>query len=93
MKKIAVPVFEFASVIVGALVAVVLIFSFGFRLTTVDGRSMEPTLQNTDRLLTTAVESEYEYLDIVVVVEPNALDEPIIKRVIATEGQIGRAHV
>lgn len=87
MKKIAASFFEIASVLVGAIVAVVVIFAFGFRLTTVDGSSMEPTLQNMDRLITTACEGEYEYLDIVVVVEPNMLDEPIIKRVIATEGK------
>lgn len=87
MKKIAASVFEIASILAGAIVAVVLIFAFGFRLTTVNGSSMEPTLQDTDRLITTAFDNEYEYLDIVVVVEPNMLDEPIIKRVVATEGQ------
>lgn len=80
--------FEAASFLVGVLVPVVLILTFGFRLTTVDGRSMEPTLSGGDRLLTTAMTTEYEYKDIVVVVEPNdELYKPIIKRVIATEGQ------
>lgn len=81
-------VFETASFLVSVIIPVVLILSFGFRLTTVDGKSMEPTLSDGDRLLTTAITAEYEYKDIVVVVEPNdELYKPIIKRIIATEGQ------
>ena len=80
--------FETASFLVSIIIPVVLILSFGFRLTTVDGKSMEPTLDGGDRLLTTAITAEYEYKDIVVVVEPNdELYKPIIKRIIATEGQ------
>lgn len=87
-KKFYSSVFELASFAVGVIVPVVIILSFGFRLTTVDGRSMEPTLHGGDRLLTTSVTTEYEYKDIVVVVEPNEdLYKPIIKRIIATEGQ------
>ena len=87
-KKFYSSVFELASFAVGVIVPVVLILAFGFRLTTVDGKSMEPTLQGGDRLLTTAITTEYEYKDIVVVVEPNEeLYKPIIKRIIATEGQ------
>ena len=88
MKKIsAESIFEKAAFIVSVFVPVVLILTFGFRLTTVDGRSMEPTLHGGDRLVTTAFTSEFEYKDIVVVVEPNMLNKPIIKRIIATEGQ------
>lgn len=87
-KKILEAAFEFASFMIGVIIPVVVILVFGFRLTTVDGESMEPTLFGGDRLLTTAVAAEYEYKDIVVVVEPNEqLYKPIIKRVIATEGQ------
>ena len=60
-KKFYSSVFELASFAVGVIVPVVLILSFGFRLTTVDGRSMEPTLHGGDRLLTTSVTAEYEY--------------------------------
>lgn len=87
-KKFSEYVFEFASFMVGVIVPVVVILAFGFRLTTVDGRSMEPTLMGGDRLLTTSIKTEYNYKDIVVVVEPNEeLYKPIIKRIIATEGQ------
>ena len=88
MKKIsAESIFEKAAFLVSVLIPVVLILIFGFRLTTVDGRSMEPTLHSGDKLITTAYTPEFEYKDIVVVVEPNMLNKPIIKRIIATEGQ------
>ena len=75
------------------LVAVVLIFVFIVRLVGVVGDSMLPTLHNNDFLL---LESnflyngdDYAYGDIVVVNVPYyEQDEgPIVKRVIATEGQ------
>lgn len=88
MKKITNGLFELMSVIVSAVVAIAFIFTFFFRLTTVVGKSMEPTLHGEDRLITTAYKDTYEYKDIVIVVEPNEeLYEPIVKRVIATEGQ------
>ena len=87
-KKTVNSAFEIMSMVVWAVFVVAIVFTFMFRITTVSGRSMEPTLQNKDRLLVTAYTGEYEYKDIVVVVEPNEkLYEPIIKRVIATEGQ------
>lgn len=86
-KRLSVMLFELASIIVGAIICVVLIFTFFFRLSTVDGDSMKPTLQDQDRLLLSAIDFDYEYKDIVIVVEPNELHEPIVKRVIATEGQ------
>ncbi len=88
MKKIRSGIFELLSVITSAVVAIAVIFTFFFRLTTVSGRSMEPTLSDGDKLITTACTQEYEYMDIVIVVEPNErLYEPLVKRVIATEGQ------
>lgn len=88
MKKITNGLFELMSIVVSAVVAIALIFTFCFRLTTVSGRSMEPTLHNMDKLITTAYTDSYEYKDIVIVVEPNEeLYEPLVKRVIATAGQ------
>ena len=89
MKKIAPSVFEFVSVLLSAIIAVSVIFIFGIRLTTVDGRSMNPTLNHGDRLITVAKNGEYDFGDIVIVVQPNEppYNEPLIKRVIATEGQ------
>ncbi len=88
MKKITNNLFELMSVIVSAVVAIAAIFTFGFRLTTVNGQSMEPTLHHLDKLIITAYTDTYDYKDIVIVVEPNEeLYEPLVKRVIATEGQ------
>ena len=86
-KKIISAVFELASVVLGAVIAVTVIFTFLLKPISVRGESMEPTLYENDKLLVTAVKAHYEYKDIVIVVEPNALYEPIVKRVIATEGQ------
>ena len=88
-KKFASSVFEFASILLSAILAVSVIFILGIRLTTVEGRSMEPTLQDGDKLITVSDAGEYEHGDIVIVVQPNEppYDEPLIKRVIAKEGQ------
>lgn len=88
MKKVTNNLFELMSVIVSAVVAIAAIFTFCFRLTTVNGQSMEPTLHHMDKLIITAYTDSYDYKDIVIVVEPNEeLYEPLVKRVIATEGQ------
>lgn len=71
-----------------AVVSVVLIFTFVVRMAGVDGDSMNPTLHHKDRLLITRLFMEPKYRDIVVVTKPNLRGEPLIKRVIATEGQV-----
>lgn len=79
-------IFDFCSSVIAAMVIIFVIFTFFCRPTSVVGQSMLPTLQNGDWLLTTR-QSEYKYGDIVVVTQPNIHNEPLIKRVIATEGQ------
>ena len=86
-EKIASSVFELASIAITSITAIVLIFTFLFRLVGVDGNSMVPTLQHQDWLITSTATSEYKYKDIVIVVQPGMLNEPLVKRVIATEGQ------
>ncbi len=87
-NKIVSGVFEFASLIVSAIAALACLFSFGVRIATVDGTSMVPTLHHLDKLFVSVCNTDYEYKDIVIVVEPNELlPDPIVKRVIATEGQ------
>ena len=80
-------IFELASTVVSAIVVISVIFIFGFRISSVDGSSMEPTLQDKDKLLVSSLNKDYQYKDIVIVAEPNILNEVIVKRVIATEGQ------
>ena len=86
-EKIASSVFEIASIILSSVVAIVIIFAFFFRLVGVDGTSMVPTLQHQDWLITSTATREYNYKDIVIVVQPGMLNEPLVKRVIATGGQ------
>lgn len=68
-----------------AVVLVAVVFTFLARVITVDGRSMEPTYHNGDRVLVTNLAGAPQQGDVVIVI--NALEEPIIKRVVATEGQ------
>ena len=78
-------VMEWVETIVMAVVFVTVVFTFVARVITVDGISMEPTYYNGDRVLSTTLAGAPHQGDVVIVV--NALGEPIIKRVIATEGQ------
>ena len=79
--------FDFASIIMTGIIAIAIVFTFFFRTATVSGRSMQPTLNSGDMLMVTALGSEHKQGDIVVITQPNAFNEPIIKRIIAVEGQ------
>lgn len=72
------------------LSAIVLIFVFFFRLVGVSGDSMYPTLHDKDYLIlqSNAIMGDLEYGDIIVARKLAFQNgEPIVKRVIATEGQ------
>ena len=77
-------VLDWTETIVMAVVLVAVVFTFLARVITVDGRSMEPTYHNGDRVLVTNLAGTAQQGDVVIVI--NALEEPIIKRVVATEG-------
>lgn len=79
-------VYEWVEEIIAAIVIVVLIFTFLLRIVTVSGTSMYPNYRDGDRLIVTNTFGQpLEQGDVVVLV--NVLEEPIIKRVIATENQ------
>ena len=72
------------------LAAITLIFVFCVRLVGVNGDSMNPTLVHTDYLAlqSNVIMGKLEYGDVIVARELTFEDgEPIVKRVIATEGQ------
>ena len=81
--------YEWVQALVGSVLVVVLVFTFVIRLIGVDGHSMVPTLQDGDRLLVlnSMLYDDYKYGDIVVLRKETFLEEPIVKRVIAVEGQ------
>lgn len=71
------------------LAVVALVFVFAVRLVGVSGSSMYPTLVNKDYmlLLSNFISRDYDQGDIIVTTVPTYGNEPLVKRVIATEGQ------
>ena len=82
--------YEWVQTLISSVLAVVLLFTFVGRVVVVDGESMRETLQDHDLvlLLNDALCREYEAQDIIVLSkETFESGSPIVKRVIATEGQ------
>ena len=69
-----------------AIILILLLFTFVFRIVGVNGESMYPTLSDGDWLTISSINKNIENGDIVVITQPNALNEPLIKRVIAKGG-------
>lgn len=86
-KKALLSVIEYVEIFAFAVFAVLFIFSFAVRVCVVDGNSMNNTLQSGERLLTTNFFYTPEGGDIIVFYENEPLNKPLVKRVIATEGQ------
>lgn len=87
-KRVVEEMFDWIEIFSSALVTVILLFTFIFRLVTVQGPSMQETLHEKDNLIISRFAINPNPGDIVVIQVPNPLyDTPIIKRVIATEGQ------
>ena len=95
-ESIKLLVFDWLDVLVHAIIAVVICFSFFFRIATIDGPSMRDTLQHGEKVIITNLFYEPKVGDIVVISrnKENSVftdvtqdNSPIIKRVIATEGQ------
>ncbi len=88
-------VFEWLDVVVASIIAVVIIFTFVFRIVAIDGPSMMNTLLDGERVIISNLFYEPKRGDIVVISrntdnssEVGSYDEPIIKRIIATEGEL-----
>ncbi len=69
------------------ITVVMLLLTFVFRLVDVDGQSMMDTLFDKDQVIVTNLCYTPECGDVVVISHGQNLYKPIIKRVIATEGQ------
>ena len=88
-------VFEWLDVVVASVVAVVIIFTFVFRIVSIDGDSMNNTLFDGERVIITDMFYQPKRGDIVVISrntdnssDTESYEKPIIKRVIATEGEL-----
>ncbi len=79
-------IYEGLSVVISAIFIIALIFTFAFRLVGVSGSSMIDTLHNGDWLIVTPYYTEPQYGDIVISTHRLETMGPIVKRVIATEG-------
>jgi len=90
-------VYEWLEAIAFALGIVVLLFTFVFRIVSVSGSSMEGTLHDKDRVLVWSMFYAPEQNDIIIIlpqsevsdgsVESIFLNKPLVKRIVAVEGQ------
>ncbi|MDO4460115.1 MAG: signal peptidase I [Clostridia bacterium] len=85
MRNFCAGLFEWFEELAVAIMFIVILFTFIFRVITVSGNSMFDNYHNGDRLIVSSITTNINQGDVVIVVD--ALDNPIIKRVIATEGQ------
>lgn len=92
-------IFDYYELCILSLCTVIILFSFFIRLCRVDGQSMEDTLKNNEMLLVSDIFYTPERGDIIVFHQTGvqnradgevysfSLNEPVVKRVIATEGE------
>lgn len=80
-------IYDWVRCILVAISIVVVCLTFVFRLVEVDGRSMENTLLNADKVIVTDMFYRPHNNDIIVISHATNYDKPIIKRVIGIGGQ------
>ena len=77
---------EWYEALISALVLMVLLFSFFFRIIQVDGASMNPTLWDGDKLIVWGAGYRPERGDVVIVDDYTSYGRPLVKRIIAKGG-------
>lgn len=80
-------VYDWIQTIVAAMVVCIVVFTFFVRIVGVEGRSMVPTLQHGDKLIVSNIGYTPERGDIIILRKDTFMEEPIVKRIIALEGQ------
>lgn len=86
-KKTLSIVYDFAQILLTAVLAVSIIFTFMFKISAVSGESMANTLHTGDSVLINCINKGFKYGDVVVISQPNGYEKVLIKRVIAVGGQ------
>lgn len=88
-------VFEWLEILISALMILVILFTFVFKIVAISGESMENTLYSGEKVIVSNIGYTPQYGDIVVIsrnannlADKQDANTPIIKRVIATEGQV-----
>ena len=79
--------YDWMHCIIVAMIVCVLLFVLVARVIDVRGQSMEPTLVEGDKIIITRLAGDYQQGDIIVLRKDSFRAEPIVKRVIALEGQ------
>ena len=79
--------YDWIQCIVVAIIVCVLLFSFVVRLVDVVGDSMYPTLENGDKIIVSNLFYDPQPGDIIVFRKDEYRDQPLVKRIIAAEGQ------
>lgn len=79
-------IYETVGAAAAAAVIVAIVFTFGVRLVGVVGDSMLPTLTNGDWLAVTSITPSIQAGDVVIITQPNSMEKPLVKRVIAKGG-------
>lgn len=85
-RKLVFGSYNLTSTLISSVLAVMLILVFFFRFATVEGASMNPTLQNKDKIIITSAVWDYKHGDVVVIHRED--DVALIKRVIAVENDL-----
>lgn len=78
--------FDWGEALMISLSVVILIFVFCVRIIGVQGNSMNPTLENQNQLLVSNLFYTPQKGDVVILTKDTFMNSPIVKRVIATEG-------
>ena len=89
VKRVAHEVSLWFRTLASAAVYATLIVTFGFQVARVEGRSMEPTLHDQDRLVVNKLAYQVhnpEVGDVVMLLHPNEPDLSLVKRVVAVPG-------
>lgn len=91
--SIAAEAYDWLDTILGSVIAVIVIFTFFTRLSSVDGGSMNPTLEDKERLLITDICYTPAHNDIVVLWAENLVNDsgtgfgkPVVKRIVGIGG-------